>query len=114
MIRDARVLQDEFIPTEVGHRDAEMNALSRALDPMTRGQSAETALLFGPSGAGKTCLARFALDRLRETVIDLNHQYVNCWRDYTAFARSTEYWKPQVRPTRSTASRRRPTHCWST
>ncbi len=62
-----------------------MNALTRALDPVTRGQSAETAFLFGPSGAGKTCLARFALDRLREAVIDLNHQYVNCWRDYTRF-----------------------------
>ena len=85
MIQDARVLQDEFIPKEVGHRDQEMNALTRALDPVTRGQSAETAFLFGPSGAGKTCLARFALDRLREAVIDLNHQYVNCWRDYTRF-----------------------------
>ena len=85
MIRDARVLQDEFIPKEVGHRDQEMNALSRALDPVTRGQSAETTFLFGPSGAGKTCLARFALDRLREAVIDLNHQYVNCWRDYNRF-----------------------------
>ncbi|WP_049996188.1 Cdc6/Cdc18 family protein [Halococcus sediminicola] len=85
MIQDARVLQDEFIPKEIGHRDQEMNALSRALDPATRGQSAETTFLFGPSGAGKTCLARFALDRLREAVIDLNHQYVNCWRDYNRF-----------------------------
>lgn len=85
MIQDARVLQDEFIPEEVGHRDQEMNALTRALDPVTRRQPAETTFLFGPSGAGKTCLARFALDRLREAVIDLNHQYVNCWRDYTRF-----------------------------
>ena len=85
MIQDARVLQDEFIPKEVEHRDQEMNALSRALDPVTGGQSAETTFLFGPSGAGKTCLARFALDRLREAVIDLNYQYVNCWRDYNRF-----------------------------
>lgn len=85
VIRDARVLHDEFIPAEVEHRDREMNALSRALDPVTRGHAAEPVFLFGPSGAGKTCLARFALDRLREAVIDLNHQYVNCWRDYTRF-----------------------------
>ena len=85
MIRDARVLQDEFIPREVGHRDQEMNALSRALDPVTRNEPAETAFLFGPSGAGKTCLARFALAQLREVVLDLNYQYVNCWQDYTRF-----------------------------
>lgn len=85
MIEDARVLHEEFIPKEVGHRDREMNALSRALHPVTRNEPAETAFLFGPSGAGKTCLARFALDRLREAVIDLNYQYVNCWRDYTRF-----------------------------
>ena len=72
MIQDARVLQDEFIPKEVGHRNQEMNELSRALDPVTRNEPAETVFLYGPSGAGKTCLARFALDRLRETVLDLN------------------------------------------
>lgn len=85
MIQDARVLQDEFIPKEVEHRDQEMNTLAGALDPVTRNEPAETVFLFGPSGTGKTCLARFALDRLREAVIDLNHQYVNCWQDYTRF-----------------------------
>ena len=85
MIQDARVLQDEFIPKEVEHRDQEMNTLAGALDPVTRNEPAETVFLFGPSGSGKTCLARFALDRLREAVIDLNRQYVNCWQDYTRF-----------------------------
>jgi len=85
MIQDARVLQDKFIPKEVEHRDQEMNTLAGALDPVTRNEPAETVFLFGPSGSGKTCLARFALDRLREAVIDLNHQYVNCWQDYTRF-----------------------------
>ena len=62
-----------------------MNALSGALDPVTRGEPAETAVLFGPTGAGKTCLARFGLSRLSETVPGLEYQYVNCWRDYTRF-----------------------------
>lgn len=85
MIEDARVLRDEFIPREVAHRDPEMNALSRALDPVTRGEPAETTALFGPSGEGKTCLARFALGRLREATLDLDSQYVNCWRNHTRF-----------------------------
>ena len=85
MITDARVLRPEFIPKEVGHRDQEVNHLSGAFRPLLDGDPAETAFLFGPSGAGKTCIAKFAVDRLRDAVIDVNYQYVNCWQDYTRF-----------------------------
>ncbi|MEF8915739.1 Cdc6/Cdc18 family protein [Natronomonas sp.] len=85
MIRDARVLQPDFVPQEVVYRDAEVNQLSNALEPITRDEPAETAFLFGPSGTGKTCLAQFTVERLREEVIDINHQYVNCWQNYTRF-----------------------------
>jgi len=85
VIQDARVLQPEFIPKEVAHRDAEVNHLSRALDPLTDGDPAETPLLLGPSGTGKTCIARFTVDRLREAMLEVEHQYVNCWQDYTRF-----------------------------
>lgn len=85
MIRDARVLQSDFVPREVEHRDAEVDALSSALEPVTRGDSAETTFLFGPSGTGKSCIARYALAQLRETVIDVDTQYVNCWQHYTRF-----------------------------
>ena len=85
MIRDARVLQADFVPQEVVHRDPEANQLSNALDPITRDEPAETAFLFGPSGTGKTCLARFIVERLRREVIDIEHQYVNCWQNYTRF-----------------------------
>ncbi|WP_232688481.1 Cdc6/Cdc18 family protein [Halobacterium zhouii] len=85
MIRDARVLQPEFVPGDIVHRTQEVRALSNALEPVTRGQTGETALLHGPSGSGKTCIARFATDRLRETVLDLTTQYVNCWEDYSRF-----------------------------
>lgn len=85
MIEDARVLQSEFVPQEVEHRDAEVNQLSNALDPITQGEPAETVLLFGPSGVGKTCIAQFTLERLREAVIDIEFQYVNCWQDYSRF-----------------------------
>lgn len=79
MITDARVLQPEFIPREVQHRDAEVNYLSSVLDPITHGERADPALLHGPSGAGKTCIAQFLVERLREEVMDINYQYVNCW-----------------------------------
>lgn len=44
------------------------------------------SLLLGPSDVGKTCIARFTVERLRENVLDINTQYVNCCQDYTWFA----------------------------
>ncbi|MDR5672022.1 orc1/cdc6 family replication initiation protein [Halalkaliarchaeum sp. AArc-GB] len=85
MISDARVLQPEFIPSEVKHRDAEVNTLSSVLRPLTDGNRADPAFLYGPSGTGKTCIAQFTVERLREQVVDLNYQYVNCWEDYSRF-----------------------------
>lgn len=85
MITDARVLQPEFIPREVKRRDAEVNTLSSVLRPLTDGGRADPAFLYGPSGTGKTCIAQFTVERLRQEVVDLNYQYVNCWEDYSRF-----------------------------
>ncbi len=85
MITDARVLQPEFVPSEVAHRDAEVDHLSSALAPITAGQRADPVFLYGPSGVGKTCIAQFTVERLREAVIELNYQYVNCWEDHNRF-----------------------------
>ncbi|WP_458209291.1 Cdc6/Cdc18 family protein [Haladaptatus sp. NG-SE-30] len=85
MIRDARVLQPQFVPEEVEHRNSEVNALSNTLRPIMDGQTGETSLLLGPSGAGKTCIANYTVERLRENVLDIDTQYVNCWQEYTRF-----------------------------
>jgi len=85
MIRDARVLRAGFIPKEIEHRDAEVNHLSSVLEPITNGEPADTAVVTGPSGAGKTCIAKFVTERLREEVLDIETTYVNCWRNYTRF-----------------------------
>jgi len=86
MITNARVLQPDFIPGEVKHRDAEVSHLSDTLRPLTTGEGHPTpSFLYGPSGAGKTCIARFTVQQLRETIVNLDHQYVNCWEDYSRF-----------------------------
>jgi len=85
MIRNARVLQPEFVPRDVVHRQYEINTLTAAMEPILEGEKTDPAFLFGPSGAGKTCIAQYTTEKLRENVIDLNYQYVNCWEDYSRF-----------------------------
>ncbi len=85
MITDARVLQQEFIPKEVKHRDNEVNYLSSILTPVTDGKTVEPTLLCGPSGVGKSCIEQFLVEELCRNVVNLNTQYVNCWEDYTGF-----------------------------
>ena len=85
MIRDARALRAGFVPREVEHRDAEVNHLSSVLEPITNGEPADTAIVTGSSGTGKTCISKFVTERLREEALDVEITYVNCWRNYTRF-----------------------------
>ncbi|WP_336345967.1 Cdc6/Cdc18 family protein [Halalkalicoccus ordinarius] len=85
MITDARVFQDTFVPEEVVHRNTELTHLSGVLAPVLHGEPAETAAIFGPTGVGKTCCARYAVEQLRENSFNVRTQYVNCWQDYNRY-----------------------------
>lgn len=85
MITNARVLQPEFVPNDVKHRPAEVSHLSDTLRPITEGNRPTPSFLYGPSGAGKTCIARHTVEQLQANVVSLNTQYVNCWEDHTRF-----------------------------
>jgi orc1/cdc6 family replication initiation protein len=85
MITNARALTDEFTPPEVQHRHGEIEHLSATLDPIIQGGHAESSLLYGPSGAGKTCISKHVVDQLTEEVIEINTQYVNAWNDYNRY-----------------------------
>lgn len=85
MITNARVLQPEFVPGDVAHRDAAVSHLSDILTRAVEQQGTETGFVYGPTGSGKTCISRFVVDQLHQNYIDVTSQYVNCWEDYTRF-----------------------------
>jgi orc1/cdc6 family replication initiation protein len=85
VIRNARVLHDDFLPKEVVHRHDEVNQLSKALEPVIEGDRPQDAFLVGPSGAGKTCIARYTVDKLQEKLLDVESHYVDCWQHSNRF-----------------------------
>lgn len=85
IVRDARVLRDDFIPKEIVHRDSEVQELSRSLEPLVEGEQARNVLLYGPPGTGKTCLSKYVMDKLEEELLDFNYMYINCWENYNRF-----------------------------
>jgi orc1/cdc6 family replication initiation protein len=90
MTEDARVLREGFVPKDVIHRDHEVNALSRVLDPLARGEPTEPALVSGPSGVGKTTITKFVVSHLREEVLDVVTVHLNCWQAYSRFKATYE------------------------
>ncbi len=77
MIRNVRVLQPEFVPGRVRGRANKIDILTNALEPVIDGDTGETSFLFGPSGVGKTRIARYTIGKLEEQAFDISTRYVN-------------------------------------
>lgn len=65
MILESDVFRETRLPRDLVHREPEMAQVSRALQPALRGERPEDMLISGPSGVGKTTLARLFLDNPR-------------------------------------------------
>ncbi|WP_089650131.1 Cdc6/Cdc18 family protein [Halobacterium hubeiense] len=82
MITDPRVFDDEHIPRELVHRHTELEKLARALDPGWDGAGVDDVLIAGPSGVGKTVLAKHYLTRATNAT-SLQWAYVACLGETT-------------------------------
>jgi len=112
VIVDGRVLREDFVPSEVVHRHDEVNLLSETLEPLLSDGRPDPSFLFGPTGVGKTCIARYTLAQLREQEPAVRVAYVNCWQEYTRFRVLYRILEGSTEPSTSTA-RRRKTNCSS-
>lgn len=77
MITDKRVFEDTYLPRQLLHRDQEVAQLSREFRPIVDGNPGGDALISGPSGVGKTVLARHTLNRLESTA-NVEHAHLRC------------------------------------
>lgn len=83
MITNARALQPDFVPQELHHREGEIEALTATLRPVAEGFAGDDAFIFGPSGVGKTTIARYVVDLLQQENLDTTSAYVNAMSNST-------------------------------
>ncbi len=78
IIRDLRVLTEQFIPSKIIHRDSQISTIRDDLSPIVNGKQARNVFLYGPPGTGKTCLSKFIIEELKSH-IPVTSSYINCW-----------------------------------
>jgi len=66
MLSDRRVFEDDWLPRRLQHREQPIEKLFARLSSTTYGGTGDDVLIHGPSGVGKTALARHCLARLQE------------------------------------------------
>ena len=84
IIKDLRVLTEEFIPSRLLHRDSQISTIRDNLAPLVDKQKARNMFLYGPPGIGKTSLSKFIVEELKSHVAILS-SYVNCWNAASEF-----------------------------
>lgn len=77
------VLDLEYIPRDLHHRDGQIQQLRDALAGVLTDGSARIVTIFGPSGSGKTTLAKYVSERFEEEAWDLETGYANCIDEQT-------------------------------
>jgi cell division control protein 6 len=85
VIDDRRVLTADFLPNRMVHRDSERKEIASALEPVLEGEQPRDVLVHGPPGTGKTTMARYVVDKLKEHDSSVVSGYVNCWRHSSRF-----------------------------
>ncbi|MFH0715107.1 MAG: AAA family ATPase [Candidatus Diapherotrites archaeon] len=83
LFKSEKYLYLDFVPERLPHRDAQIDELVHALQPIAEGKRGSNVFLFGPTGTGKTASAKFVLNELQEFSNRAKYVYVNCFEHKT-------------------------------
>jgi cell division control protein 6 len=82
LFKDKSVLQSDYTPDTLKHREAEMDTIAKILAPALRLNKPSNLFLYGKTGTGKTVTVRYTLEKFKEVAenkdIPIKVLYVNC------------------------------------
>ncbi len=77
------VLQSNYTPDTIPHRNAQIESVASILAPSLRGEKVSNLFVYGKTGSGKTLSVQHVGNRIKEKMKELGHDhlrflYVNC------------------------------------
>lgn len=82
LFKSKLVLQTNYTPENIPHRDKEIEQIASILAPSLRGEKTSNLFVYGQTGTGKTLSVQFVkeqlLKRAKETNVNLKIEYLNC------------------------------------
>jgi len=82
LFRNKSVLQSNFVPQIITHRENQINALAKILAPCLRGEKPSNVFIYGKTGTGKTLVAQHTVEHLVSVAqgreVPLIPIYLNC------------------------------------
>ncbi|MEM4330429.1 MAG: ORC1-type DNA replication protein [Candidatus Pacearchaeota archaeon] len=82
LFKNKQVLQANYSPSSIPHREKQIQTLASILAPTLRGEKASNVFLYGKTGTGKTLSVLYVKDELlnkaKETNSSLKIEYLNC------------------------------------
>ena len=83
IFRDKSLLQSNYIPDQILHREEQIKQIASILAPILRGEKPSNLFLYGKTGTGKTLSINYVSEELRkrqksESPSKLRIEYLNC------------------------------------
>jgi cell division control protein 6 len=82
LFKDKSVLQTNYTPDSIPHRDKQIEQVASILAPILRGERASNLFVYGKTGTGKTLSIQYVRDELlkraKEADVSVRIEYLNC------------------------------------
>ena len=82
LFTNKKIIQSNYTPEEIPHRDKEIDAVANILAPAIRLERPSNIFIYGKTGTGKTLTVRYVLNRLQsiceKKLIPVKFVYINC------------------------------------
>ncbi len=90
IFKNRQVLQPEYIPSELPHRELQVQKIAEIISTSLRNTAPSNLFLIGKTGTGKTATIRYVLEKLEQTFLKANmippHWiYINCQQVNTEY-----------------------------
>lgn len=82
LFKDKRVLQTNYSPENIPHRNEQIESIASILAPILRGERSSNLFLYGKTGTGKTLSMQYVANELTKRAgsmgVDIRIEYINC------------------------------------